>query len=340
MRGLPSASRISAARARRPRASGPAPRSPATSIEIGNAAGAHGAAVGQVDQVAVGLVADPLADQADEVLRAAGQLEADQVGAEQALEDLAPPRQLREQLGRRERDVQEEADPQVGPQLAQHLRHQLQLVVVHPDGRVLGGAASAAVLGEAPVDRDVGVPPLAVELRLGDHVVVERPQRGVGEALVEVLDLLGASAAIGTRRHARRRSNGSGPSSVPPGQPIQAPSLAPHHRLERGDQAAGARRQSTAAVGQRHPVDRQPVGDDHEVGRHPFTLGPEVPAPFRAEAGWDGRGRNPFPGPHSRGYWWGPLRLVLRVSGVGTRGDGLCRHVAQGGHAIESWEPT
>jgi hypothetical protein len=43
----------------------------------------HDPAVGQVDLVAVGLVPDPLADQADEVLRAAGQLEADQVGAEQ-----------------------------------------------------------------------------------------------------------------------------------------------------------------------------------------------------------------------------------------------------------------
>ena len=84
--------------------------------------GADGAAVGEVDEVAVGLVPDPLADQADEVGRAAGELEADQVGAEQPLEDLAPPRQLLEQLVGRERDVQVEADPQVGPQLAQHLR--------------------------------------------------------------------------------------------------------------------------------------------------------------------------------------------------------------------------
>ena len=68
----------------------------------------------------MGLVTDPLADQPDEVLGAAGHLEADQVGAEQPFEDLAPPRQLLEQLGRRERDVQEEADAQVGAQLAQH----------------------------------------------------------------------------------------------------------------------------------------------------------------------------------------------------------------------------
>src|SRR3546814_7989856 len=54
-----------------------------------------------------------LPDQPDEVLGAAGQLEADQVGPQQALEDLPPPGQLLEQLGGRERDVQVEPDPQV-----------------------------------------------------------------------------------------------------------------------------------------------------------------------------------------------------------------------------------
>ena len=72
--------------------------------------GLHGAAVGEVDEVAVRLVPDAPAHQADEVGRAAGELEADQVGAEQALEDLAAPRQLAEELGRREGDVEVEAD--------------------------------------------------------------------------------------------------------------------------------------------------------------------------------------------------------------------------------------
>ena len=95
LRGLPSSLRISAARS-------------ATRLRAGQLLEAgdvdrdrerprvHHAAVGQVDRVAVGLVADPLPDQADEVLRGAGQLEADQVGAEQALEDLAAPGQLAE----------------------------------------------------------------------------------------------------------------------------------------------------------------------------------------------------------------------------------------------------
>ena len=131
--------------------------------------------------------------------RAAGQLEADQVGAEQPLEDLAPPRQLLEQLGRRERDVQEEADPQVGPQLAQHLRAPAAAGSRAPRPSRPRRPARRP-LGEPLVDRDVGVPPLAVELRLGDDVVVERPQRAVGEALV-------------VTPRSPRRTSASGPAS-------------------------------------------------------------------------------------------------------------------------------
>ena len=189
LRGLPSASRISAARSWTASVLGELDEALGVDRDR-EGGGLHGPAVGEVDEVAVGLVPDPPPHQADEVGRTAGELEADQVGAEQPLEDLAAPRQLAEQLGGRERDVEVEADPQVGAQLAQHLRHQLELVVLHPDGGVLGGDLGGA-LGEALVDPDVGVPPLAVELRLGHEVVVERPQGAVGEALVELLDLLG-----------------------------------------------------------------------------------------------------------------------------------------------------
>ena len=127
---------------------------------------------------AVGLVADPIADESYEVAGGAGQLETDQIRAQQPFQDLAPPRQLGEQFGRRERDVEVEADQQVGAQVAQHLRNQLQLVVLHPHGRTLGGHRSGPV-GEALIDRYVGIPPLSVKLGLGHHVVVERPQRSV-----------------------------------------------------------------------------------------------------------------------------------------------------------------
>ncbi len=90
----------------------------------------------------------------------AGQVEADQIGAEQALDDLGAPRHLHEQLDRRERDVQEEPDGQVGAQHAQHLRHQLQLVVLDPHGGP-GRGRPRGGLGEPPVHLDVAVPPLA-----------------------------------------------------------------------------------------------------------------------------------------------------------------------------------
>ena len=276
MRGLPSASRISAARAmtsgRR------ASSSKLVDVDRDRERrGAHGPLVGQVDQLTVGLVTDPLADEPHEVLGAAGQLEADQVGAEQALEDLAAPGQLLEQLGRREGDVQEEADVEVGPELAQHLRDELELVVVHPDGgalrRPVGGMG-----GEPPVDGDVGVPPLAVELRLRHRVVVERPEGGVGEPLVEALDLLGRqgdrvelhAVVVERLQPALGAARPADPDAV----------VGPHHRLDRGDQAAGRRPPLRLTVGPGDAVDRQPVGDDHEVCGHHLTLGgcPASPA--------------------------------------------------------------
>ena len=236
MRGLPSASRISSARSwtASVRASS---MNPAASIEIGKAARLHGAAVGQVDEVTVRLVTDAAAHQPDEVARAARQLEADQVRPEESLEDLSAPRQLAEELGGREGDVEVEADPQVGPELAEHLRHQLELVVLHPDGGALGGDLGGA-LGEALVDPDVGVPPLAVEPRLGHQVVVERPQGAVGEAFVELLDLVLAQV----HRHEleavldERLELGvvGRPRPADPGAVV-----GPHHRLEGRDQAAG-----------------------------------------------------------------------------------------------------
>ena len=212
----------------------------------------------------------------------AGQLEADQVGTEQPLEDLAAPRQLGEQLGRRERDVEVEADAQVGPLLAQHLRHQLELVVLHPDGGALGGDLGGPV-GEALVDRDVGVPPLAVELRLGDDVVVERPEGAVGEALVELLDLPARSACTGTAESPSSTNGSNSSSSAEPGQPIQAPSLARITGSRAVTRPPGERRHVDGAVGQGHPVHGQSVGHDHEVclrvSGHASTLATPERAP-------------------------------------------------------------
>lgn len=122
-------------------------------------------------------------------MRRLGPLEADQVGAEHAEQQFGPAGQLHEQLGRRERHVQEEADPQVRAERPEQARYELQVVVLHPDhGARFGGFRGG--FGEPLVDPLVGLPPAAVVDGLLDRVVVERPQGGVGETLVVVPHVL------------------------------------------------------------------------------------------------------------------------------------------------------
>jgi hypothetical protein len=108
---------------------------------------------------------------AQEVRGVVPPLEAEQVRAEQALDDLPPPWQLGEDLVARERGVREEADAQVAAPLPYHPRHQLKLVVVHPDRRARPGLVGRGAR-EAPVDSLVALPPAALEGGPGDHVVI------------------------------------------------------------------------------------------------------------------------------------------------------------------------
>src|SRR5919198_5007983 len=94
------------------------------------------------------------------------------------------PRQPRVDLRRGEGDVQEKAD-RAGLRDAEEARHEHQVVVVHP------AKAAPAHLhrGEALVYLAVRLPPAALEDGLFDQPVQQRPERSVGEAVVEVLDL-------------------------------------------------------------------------------------------------------------------------------------------------------
>ena len=128
---------------------------PAASIEIGNAA----AWISRVPPGSLTRTVDPLVGrptarrQARRKLVGIGPaLEAQQVGAEQSLDHLPAPRQLGEDLIAGERYVVEKADPDVAAQLAQHPRYQLELVVVHPDGRTRRRLLRRR-LREPPVDR-------------------------------------------------------------------------------------------------------------------------------------------------------------------------------------------
>ncbi len=189
-------------------------------------------------------------------------LEPQQVRAEQPLHHQPPPGQLGEDLIAGKGDVVEEPDADVAALLPQHPRDQLQLVVVHPDGRARRGVGRRG-LREAPVDRDEGLPPPAVELRRRDDVVVERPQRRVAEALVEVPDLRLGQAdpdqvqAIGLKRP-RLGARIAGPADP------RAAGLA-HDGLEGGDQPAGTRPPDGLAARALDPVHRQPAGHYHEV---------------------------------------------------------------------------
>ena len=84
-------------------------------------------------------------------------LEGDVVGTEQPVEDLLARREHAVDLARGERDVQEEADRQVGARGPQHRGDEHQVEVVHPDA----GARPAGPErrgGETAVDRHVLLP--------------------------------------------------------------------------------------------------------------------------------------------------------------------------------------
>ncbi len=189
-------------------------------------------------------------------------METDQVGSEQTAHDLGAPRQLHEQLDRRKRDVQEETDAQVRPEFAEHRRHKLQLVVLHPDRRALGADLRGG-LREAPVHPPIGVPPGALENRRHDHVVVQRPQRGVGKPLV-VLGELGCrqrhrvqpQAVVGERFDLDVGDPG-------PADPRATPGA--QERFQRGDQTAGAVLPTLRAVVEAFQIHRQPIRDYDEI---------------------------------------------------------------------------
>ncbi len=88
-------------------------------------------------------------------------LEADDIRAEKSLDDLGSPRELRIDPVRREGDVVEEPDRQVGSDEPQHPRHQLHLVVLHPDRRALARDGGGRVR-ESLVHGHIVFPPLTV----------------------------------------------------------------------------------------------------------------------------------------------------------------------------------
>src|ERR687888_1994290 len=112
------------------------------------------------------------------------------------------PRQPRVDLRRWEGDVQEKAD-RAGLRAAEEARHEQQVVVVNR-----AQAASAHLhRGEALVYLAVRLPPAALEDRLFDQPVQQRPERSVCEAVVVVLDFAPAQRNWEDRKSTRLNSS-------------------------------------------------------------------------------------------------------------------------------------
>jgi hypothetical protein len=181
----------------------------------------------------------------------------------------APPGRWKPTRSAPVRDVQEEADAQVRSQFAQHRRHELELVVLDPDGRARRGDVGAG-LREPAVHLDVAVPPGPVEHRALDDVVVERPERRVGETFVVVADFVGAQRnrvqhepVVVELLHV----------DVGDARPADPGALSrAQERLQGGDEPARAGRPAAFAVRRAFEVHRKPVRHHDEIGLIPVLL--------------------------------------------------------------------
>ena len=199
-------------------------------------------------------------------------VEGDGIGAEEPFEQLAAPGQAREDLGRREGNVEEEANRAWRAACTQELREQHQLVVVNPaHSRDVRVGIREALVGGA-----IRLPPAWLEHRLLDEPMEERPERSVGEPVVRPFDLPTG------QRHGLDRE-------VEPFHPIgnvAACRVPPHpdrvavveSRAKRGHQPTVGRPPALGAAANRQPVrerDERPrtgVADDADR-RVPFTVG-------------------------------------------------------------------
>ena len=122
-----------------------------------------------------------------EVLQVVMGVEGDRVGAEQTREQLVPPWEQSEHIGRRERGVEEEGDPGARRCFPKEARQQHEVVVVDPHQisrlEVLQHGVAEPFIGP-----DVGIPVGRIELEPRRELVEEWPQGLVGVALVEAVD--------------------------------------------------------------------------------------------------------------------------------------------------------
>ena len=125
-------------------------------------------------------------------------MEADEVAIEQAVHDLGAPGQHVEHVRARKRRVVKEGDLQRRLDLPQVLRHQPEIIVMHPDQRVILGLRGGG-LGEQPVHLAERVPVGILVAEQPGKGMQDRPQCLFRGHMVEALHLLRRQRQPGNR---------------------------------------------------------------------------------------------------------------------------------------------
>ena len=116
-------------------------------------------------------------------------MEAHGVAAEQAFDDLLPPRQDAEDITAGEGRVMEKADLDVGAQGPDEPWRQPEVVVVNPNGSPRGRFI-AGRLRKALIDLPEGLPVRVIDLKKAGKAVQDRPDRFLGCDVLKTADLL------------------------------------------------------------------------------------------------------------------------------------------------------
>ncbi len=120
---------------------------------------------------------------AREIVGVVRRLESDEVVGRQLRNEPFMVGQCRQNVRRRKRDVQEEADPVAVTAIAQHFGERDQMVVVHPDDIVV--AQDVVQLSrELRVDAPIAAEIAARKLREIEPIMQDRPQHAIGKAAV------------------------------------------------------------------------------------------------------------------------------------------------------------
>ena len=115
-------------------------------------------------------------------------LEADQVILQHRLEKPAGIRQQLPEIVRRERHVQEEADPPGPAEAPDVVRQEQEMIILHPD-EIVGSEQRHERRRETGLDPPVAGLLPEIDPHLSLEAVEQRPERGVAEAVVVVVHL-------------------------------------------------------------------------------------------------------------------------------------------------------